>query len=318
MKKILSIDGGGMRGIIPVTLLSRIEKATNKPIRELFDLMAGSSTGGLISILLVNGLKAEKILDFYIDHSKNIFKDTVIDHIIDSFGKNIGADYDQKNLERVLTIILGDTRLKDVNKKGKAAILIPVFDLAPLDKGKPVNLKPKVYNSISAKDKNEKLVDIALRATAAPTYFPIREQRYIDGGIVINHPAMAALAFGINKDKTNGMNFDIKNLKVLSLGTGTANHARIMKDVIGDGDWGNLRWAPYLPDLINESNIEVSEYYVRQVLNINNNLNKRYLRIQPALNTIIKMDVKEKKVLKQIIGLAKKIKLKPILEFLEV
>ncbi|MBL4654754.1 MAG: patatin-like phospholipase family protein [Bacteroidia bacterium] len=317
MKKILSIDGGGIRGLLPITLLARLEEELNKPLREHFQLMAGTSTGGLIVLCLAHGLSAKEVQEFYLVKTRNIFKDNVLDDIKDGFGKSLGADYDQKNLERILHVIFGDTTLGNLKKKSNCNVLIPAFDISPEKEGNPVNFRPKVYNSVDENDSNEKLVDVACRTSAAPTYFPIREQHFIDGGVSINHPAMAALAFAINKNLKNGLGYNMHDIKMLSIGTGTANQNRISLKEIGDGDWGSLKWIKYLPDLITESNIQSSEYYVKQVLNYNDDVDKHYLRVQPQLENLIKIDTKDPKILEDLINSANKISIDNILSFLE-
>lgn len=315
-KKILSIDGGGIRGIIPANILARIERKTNKPIREIFQLIAGTSTGGIICLALIHGLKAEEMLNFYLKNSEVIFKDTLRDDVRDGFGKNIGADYSQKNLERIFKVIFRKAKLKDLFHPKRAIALVPAYDLSPFEKGHPVNFKPKVFNSLSEDDKNELLVNVACRTTAAPTYFPIREKKYIDGGVAINHPAMAAVAFAINNDPQNGMNLKLNELKVLSLGTGVSNQLRIEPQKVDNGDWGNIQWMKYLPDLVTESNIQTSEYYVRQILNFNNDIDKRYLRIQPTLDVKIEIDTTSPQLLNYLRRTAENIPIEPILKFL--
>ncbi|MBN4065775.1 patatin-like phospholipase family protein [Candidatus Amoebophilus asiaticus] len=317
MKKILSIDGGGTRGIIPLTILAKIEERTAKDIRDIFTLIAGTSTGGAICLSLCYGLKAKDILKIYTDDTKIIFKDTVLDNIMDGFGKSLGADYDQKNLERILKVVLGTSKLKDIYFPDKAIALVPAFDLSPSKKGNPVNFRPKVFNSYSQDDKEELLVDIACRTSAAPTYFPIREQKYIDGGVAINHPAMAAIAFALNTDSDKGLSLKPDDLKVLSLGTGTTNQDRIDPEEIGDGDWGNFKWIKYLPDLLTESNIQCTEYYVKQILNINNNLSKHYLRIQPEIKKAVRIDSKDPRTIKFLLKEGQKVNIDTILEFLD-
>lgn len=317
MKKLLSIDGGGVRGIIPATLLARISEKVNKPIHEYFDLIAGTSTGGLIALCMANGMCAEEVQNFYLHKIKSIFKDTILDNFKDGFGKNLGADYDPKNLERILKVIFKNRTLGDIKLKKNCTVLVPAFDISPVRNGKPANFKPKVYNSHSADYQNEMLVDIACRTTAAPTYFPIREKKFIDGGVAINHPAMAAVAFAINRDPNKGLNYSLDELKVLSLGTGTSNKTRIDPKKVGDGNWGIIKWLKYLPWLLTESNVQATEYYIRQVLNIDNRLDKHYLRIQPQLKQLIELDTLAPKSLNYLLTIANKIPIEPIVEFLE-
>jgi uncharacterized protein len=116
--------------------------------------------------------------------------------------------------------------------------------------------------------------------SAGPTYFPIYNQRYVDGGVALNNPTMAALTFAINDQNDNseepsylygdgvkkGLGLKFADLHVLSLSTGTGNRNYIDASKIKTGNWGNIQWIRYLPDLLTESNMQSTLYYVKQVL----------------------------------------------------
>ena len=288
--RILSIDGGGSRGVIPATILDRISKDLKKHPMDLFDLVAGTSTGGIIGIGLAAHKQPEVLVNLYLTESKKIFYDSGWDDLRDGFGKNIGADYSNDKLKKILEEQFGTLTLGDIhnNLQGKKILMVASFDLSPQDKGKTINFRPVVYNSSFVGHKNERLVDIGMRTSAGPTYFPIYQQKYIDGGVAMNHPAMAAVAFAINKQVERqdpkyrypdglkkGLGIDPEDISVFSLGCGTSNRNFIGPDVVKKGDWGNLQWVKYLPDLLTESNVQAADYYVRQVINAEN-----YKRIQ--------------------------------------
>ncbi len=197
--KILSIDGGGTRGIIPATILNCIyEETGNDPI-DLFDIFAGTSTGGILILSLAVGQKTYDIVNLYQEKAKEIFKDNKIDDIRD-IGNLIGAQYSNTNLREILEEIYKNRTMGDINNdyNGEKKFIIPTFWLNPKDEeGRYSNFRPEVFNSYYIKCNNEKLIDLALRTSAGPTYFPMH-QNYIDGGVAINHPAMAAVAFAIN------------------------------------------------------------------------------------------------------------------------
>lgn len=328
---ILSIDGGGTRGIIPATILDCIYQATGKHPTEIFDLFAGTSTGGIICIGLTYGLEPSVLVDLYLNKSREVFYDTGFDDLRDGFGKNLGADYSNNRLKKILKDIFQDDTLETINQKltreGKEkSLMVCSFNLNPDRDGQPINFRPAIYHSNFICDKDIKLVDLALRTSAAPTYFPIY-QNHIDGGVSINHPAMAAVAYAINKNKDidgrdcyidgthKGLNKDLKDLKVLSLGTGTSNGRRIEAATIKqkrNGDWGNLQWIEYLPDLLAESNIQATDYYVQQVLREGGDY-KQYHRVQLEFDAaeapediqkaikrgkVLGLDVKDKKLLR--------------------
>ncbi len=313
--RILSIDGGGTRGIIPATILHCLGESTGKHPVELFDLFAGTSTGAILCAGISYGLPTDWIRQLYLEKANEVFDDSWWDNLRDGFGKRIGADYTNRNLRKILQNQFGDATLGDIEEKnsGGKILMVATFHLHPQEGGKPVNFRAKVYNSHFRKDKDVKLVDLLLRSSAAPTYFPIY-QEHIDGGVAINHPAMSAVAFAINNNtdpagefsypdgRSKGLRKGVGELKVLSLSTGTSNRNYIPPKTIGRGDWGEIHWVKYLPDLLAEANVQVSEYYIRQVMPDN-----RYLRLDPHFddpsapplirNKIIHLDEKRKDIL---------------------
>ncbi len=308
--RILSIDGGGTRGIIPATILHCLCQATGKYPTDLFDLFAGTSTGGILCTALMYGLPTDWIVQLYLDKSDDVFDDTWWDDVRDGFGKRIGADYSNENFKKILEKEFNNTTLGEIDQKHqrKKILMITTFHLHPEEEGKTVNFRARVYNSNFRKDKDIKLVDLVLRTTAAPTYFPIY-QEHIDGGVAINHPAMSAVAFAINNNtdaageyggpdgQYKGLRKTVNDLRVLSLSTGTSNRTFIDTETIGRGNWGELHWIRYLPDLLIEANMQVSEYYVRQVMPDN-----RYKRMEihfddPMAPDLIRRLVQQGKVI---------------------
>lgn len=300
--KILSIDGGGSRGIIPATILDCMKNDGIDPYKE-FDLFAGTSTGGIINIGLLSGVPIHKLVDLYENKSQEIFDDSWWDNFTDGFGKNLGANYSNKNLKKILIDILGDKTLGDLNEELLERVtdeddkydlvkklMVCSFHLNPKPHRGNKNFRPKVYHSSYLKHANLKLWELALMTSAGPTYFPIYKS-HIDGGVALNNPSMAALSFAINKQTTSndendyrypngvnkGLGKDIENISLLSLSCGTANKDFISKKRLGrkdSVDWGNLDWVSYLPDLLTTANMQTTEYYIEQLLH-----KSQYLRI---------------------------------------
>ncbi|MGB3851131.1 MAG: patatin-like phospholipase family protein [Tunicatimonas sp.] len=335
--RILSIDGGGTRGVIPATLLDALQQTTGQHPTELFDLFAGTSTGGIICIGLAYGLEPAQLVDLYLNLSGKVFHDTRLDDLRDGFGKNFGADYSHQPLQKILTALFGDATLGDVNERlrqqGEKSLMVCCFHLNPEDDGQPINFRPAIYHSNFIRDRDLSLVDLALRTSAGPTYFPIY-QNHIDGGVSINHPAMAAVAFAINcntsekpeyryMDGANkGLGKSLHELQVLSLGTGTSNRNRITPEKIRRkrrGDWGNVQWIEYLPDLLTESNVQTSDYYVQQVLKTSGEENQYHriqllfddpgapeaIRAELARGKVLGLDVCDKRLLRAMHAFAK-------------
>lgn len=284
--KILSIDGGGTRGLIPATILKCIQQDFGKSPVEIFDLFAGTSTGGIICIALAAGIPVERIVDLYLNKSSEIFHESFLDRL-SGLDEHLQANYQNKRFKKILTdpTFFGDKKLSDIHKdpnfgkKGKN-LMVCSFNLSPDSVGeRNKNYRPEVFHSEYISCKDVSLADLALMTSAGPTYFPIYNN-HIDGGVAMNNPSMAAIAFAVNDDtsgkdylypdgKNKGLALNLRDLKLFSLSTGTGNKNRIEKSEIKTGNWGDIQWIKYLPDLITESNVQSTIYYVRQVLKDN-------------------------------------------------
>ena len=281
--RILSIDGGGSRGIIPATILSCIQDDHHKSPLELFDLFAGTSTGGIICIGLAAGLPPDKLVDLYLHKAKEIFFEPWLDDMtpIDEY---VQASYSNARLYEIMESLVGEKTLGNLHEDawfgGKnKRLMVATFDLAPDDAAdRNKNYRPHIMHSSFMKCKDIKLKDLALMTSAGPTYFPIVQQRYIDGGVALNNPSMAAVTFAINKHKdgdgylyedggkSKGLGLPLEDLQLFSLSTGTGNKNRIDPALVKKGNWGKIHWIKYLPDLLTESNMQSTMYYVKQLL----------------------------------------------------
>lgn len=295
--RILSIDGGGTRGLLPAVILDCIHKEFGKLPSDLFDMYAGTSTGGIICLGLAAGLKPERLVQLYLNESRNIFHETFLDRLT-GLDEHLRANYQHRRFKKILEDIFGSKTLGDVHKnpafgqKGKE-VMVCSFDLNPdKESDRNCNYRPVIFHSSFIRDQKETLLDLALRTSAGPTYFPVYQKKYVDGGIAINNPAMAAVAYAVNDSKAKGddegkylengykgLQQDLKNLRVFSLSTGTSNLNRIEESKIGAGNWGSIQWIKYLPDLLTESNVQSTIYYVKNILG-----NERFFRLDPNFN----------------------------------
>jgi patatin-like phospholipase/acyl hydrolase len=271
---ILSLDGGGIRGVLTATLLERLEKAHPGFLSKV-DLFAGTSTGGILALGLAAGLTPTEIGQLYTESGTRVFADSVWDDIHD-LGKLTGAEYSNEPLKQAIRERIGDITLGDLPKR----VLISSFDLdnEPQTPGVLRTWKPKFFHNFPGNDSDadQKLVDVALRTSAAPTYFPIY-QGYIDGGVVANNPSMCALAQALNPE-AGGQN--LRQVTLLSIGTGI--NSRFLTHQ--NADWGLAQWAPHLLSLMIEGNGGVADYQCQQILG------KHYLRIDPILPGSIGVD----------------------------
>lgn len=272
--RILSLDGGGIRGVLTVTLLERLEKA-QPGFLAATDLFAGVSTGAILALSLAAGLSPSMARELYESKGNQVFADSLLDDILD-LGRLRGAEYSNVGLQRELISHFGDMTLGDLPKRA----LIVSFDLDNEATGPDAvrTWKPKFFHNFPGpgSDAGERVVDVALRSAAAPTYFPVY-QGYIDGGVVANNPSMCALAQALD-EQTGGQ--QLSDIALLSVGTG-----RNRKYVTAEAsDWGLAQWARWLIDIMIEGGTGVGDYQCARLLG------PRYRRINPILPAPIKLD----------------------------
>lgn len=192
--KILSLDGGGIKGVYTLAFLSQIEDYLGSPVNNYFDLVFGTSTGGIIALGLGKGFSATDLLDFYVEMGKDIFSGNRYWNALKHFGF---SKYKNEILKKYLEEKFGETKLGE----SKIRLVIPSQNL---DNGE-VHLYKTAHNERFKGDYKEKMSTIALATSAAPTYFPTFRSPnglyLVDGGIYANNPvALAAVeAIGILK-----------------------------------------------------------------------------------------------------------------------
>lgn len=272
---VLSLDGGGICGVLTAKLLERLEVAHPGFLSQV-DLFAGTSTGGILALSLAAGLTPKEIGRLYEESGTKVFADSIWDDVRD-LGKLIGADYSNEPLKRAILELIGEISLGDLQKR----VLVSSFDLdnEPQEPDALRTWKPKFFHNFPGEDSDaaQKVVDVALRTSAAPTFFPIY-QGYIDGGVVANNPSMCALAQALHQE-TGGQK--LEEVTLISMGTGI--NPRFLPQQ--DADWGLAQWAPHLVNLmIIEGNVGLADYQCRQVLG------ERYLRINPILPKPVGLD----------------------------
>lgn len=255
--RILSLDGGGIRGLVTAILLERLDVAV-PGWRDSVDLIAGTSTGGILALGLANGLAPTQLRALYEQKGAQIFDDSWLDDLMD-VGKVIGADYDNKNLSAELQRVFGTKRLKQLSRR----VTIPAFDLDNEDKDPSErSWKPKIFHNFPGKDSDgdELIYKVALYTAAAPTYFPSVDG-YIDGGVFANNPSMCALA---QTQDTRAIPKPpaLADIRLLSLGTGTS-----LTYIKGkEHDWGLGQWAKPLINILMDGVSGIAHYQCKQLL----------------------------------------------------
>ena len=290
MYKILSIDGGGIRGIIPARLLERLEIQEPGLVQE-FDLFAGTSTGAVLAAGFAYGFQPRFMRQMYQGFGVEVFADSLWDDLRD-LKYLVGADYSLEPLKALLERVIGSTTLGDLPKK----VLIATFDLKD-ESHDPPRWKPKFFHNYPEPggDENQKLVDVVIRSAAAPVYFPIY-QGYIDGGVAAINPSTCALAQAFHEG--------FLDVRLLSMGTG--NNPRCLEQL--DADWGVYQWGLNLVNMIMDGGSEVADYQCRQILA------DQYFRLQPQMPEPIGMD--EWQSVDKLITIADSIDLTPMLDWL--
>lgn len=293
--RILTFDGGGVRGIITVRLMMRLAALPGlKDWHKRARLYAGTSTGGLVALGLTRGLSLTRMFNLYKDKSAKIFDDSWLDNLLD-VGQVIGAQYDNSNLETELKKLVGETKLKNLAPDPLTRVLVTTFDLDQADsisikndelpgysKTKPNKWKPKVFHNFPGNDTDGQLpaYKAGMYTSAAPTYFPVVDG-YIDGGVFANNPSMCALAQ--TQDPRNTHADDHPNLTdvfLFSIGTGESQ-----KFIGGlDNDWGYAQWAQPILSILLDGVAGIADFQCRQILR------ERYNRLQPVLTQDFALD----------------------------
>ncbi len=260
--KVLAVDGGGIRGIIPALVLAEIELRTKRAICDMFDLVAGTSTGGIIALGVVkpgaNGKidkSAADIVNIYRQTGTKIFPRTFLQGL--HLGLIRGAKYSAAGLESVVKDQFGDTRLKDALKP----VIVPAHDI-----GRQLPMFFKSEKARISPDADFAMRDVVRATTAAPTYFtPTKVQpadasasyALIDGGIDAGNPAMCAYAEAIKMGQAGG------GVLMVSLGTGEQGSSLNYEEAC---EWGAVEWAgPLIGTVMDGSNVTV-DYQLRQIL----------------------------------------------------
>ncbi|XP_027078551.2 patatin-like protein 2 [Coffea arabica] len=303
---VLSIDGGGIRGIIPGTILAFLEAklqeldGPNARIADYFDVVAGTSTGGLVTTMLTAPNKdsrplyaAKDITSFYLQNSPQIFPESSRKDVVKSLTNLLGGPkYDGKYLHSLIKRLLGNLTMENT----LTDVVIPTFDIK--------RLQPIIFSTIDAKanaSKNALLSDVCISTSAAPTYLPpyyfetkdaqgnTRSFDLIDGGVAANNPTLMAITH-ISKQILTGQ-FQLTDLKpmesnrmlVLSLGTGMAKNEEKYTAAAAN-QWGSLGWvynkgATPLLDVFGAATSDMVDIHVSTLFQSLGS-EKNYLRIQ--------------------------------------
>jgi len=296
LTRILSIDGGGIRGILPGQILvsleqklKEIDKNPDARIADYFDLIAGTSTGGILSCMYILAseenknrprFSAKKAVDLYLDRGDEIFDINFWQKFRSGLGI-LDEKYSEKELEEALDDYIGEVKLSELLKP----CLITSYDIK--------RRKGHFFRSHKAKidESYDFLVKEAARATsAAPTYFEVArvkgmdKQVYplIDGGVFVNNPTLCAYSeartwkFDAERNKPKAA-----EMMILSLGTGGSDTSYEYKKA---KDWGAVQWIVPIIDIMMSGVADTVHYQLTQIYDAVGEPDQ-YLRISPKLFT---------------------------------
>ncbi|XP_038900438.1 patatin-like protein 2 [Benincasa hispida] len=340
---ILSIDGGGIRGIIPGTILAFLESKLQEldgpdaRIVDYFDVIAGTSTGGLVTSMLTAPDKnnrplyaAKDLTRFYIEHAPKIFpqRNYFLSSVVNLFGKVMGPKYDGKYLRSLIKELLGDITLKQTLTQ----VIIPAFDIKLL--------QPVIFSTIDAKWdelKNPKLDDVCISTSAAPTFLPGHEFQtkdsngntrnfdMVDGGVAANNPTLAAMThvtkeMSILRQRSELLKIkpmETKRMLILSLGTGAPKNDEKYSAATAS-KWGILSWiyhggATPIVDIFSDASADMVDYHIASIFQSDHH-HKNYLRIQDDTlsGDVSSVDIATKQNLLKLVEVGENLLKKPL------
>jgi patatin-like phospholipase/acyl hydrolase len=297
MKKvrILSIDGGGIRGVLPGIILQRIEQKLQKKtgdanlrLSDMFDFMAGTSTGGILTLAYLTPndenrpkLTAQEAVNIYLDKGDEIF-DVSNWQKIKSVKGILDEKYDASELEEALDDTFGELKLSNLLKP----CIISSYDIR--------NGKPHFFKQHKSDNKiyNFKVKDVARATSAAPTYFETARVKndsgtpfpLIDGGVFVNNPSLVAYS------EVRSMNFNnivnnpsAKNMMIVSIGTGSVSKGYEYKKA---KDWGAISWIKPIIEIMMAGNSQTVHYHLKQIFGtLEEQDQKDYHRLEPEILT---------------------------------
>lgn len=305
---ILSIDGGGMKGIVSALVLIELEDILKKYtgantvyLVDYFDLIAGTSTGSILAALLLcpndcNRPKytASDALNLYLTKGKTMFQTNPL-HKLRTLGGLIGPKYKNKALVAELNSYFGSVKTAELLKP----CLLTSYNMTTRD-----SLFFNSLSSLKSKDRNFNLADAVLASTAAPTFFPPScikaynscEDCLVDGGVFANNPSLCALIEALKLERTKNIN----DTMVLSIGNVYSAKSYDYNKV---KHWGAINWAFPLLDVLMDaseqtvdyqlnklySTLGVSNQYLRVVANVNENVPSMDDTSQKAIDRLLEI-----------------------------
>jgi patatin-like phospholipase/acyl hydrolase len=257
MKTILAIDGGGIRGVLPASLLTTLEQHTGQDIASMFDLIVGTSTGAIIATMLSRNIgtgepayTAGSIRRLYIDHGNKIFQKKAQKSLSSFFGL-ADEKYSSDGLKDILNTYMGNCTLGD----SIVPTMVTAYDITNREAG--------IFKSWDSRHKALPVTDCVLASTAAPTYFEptlvgtgAETSSFVDGGVYANNPSLIGLA------EAKVLWPDEKEFTVISLGTGWVEEPYLHEKA---KNWGLAEWVRPLISMMFDGQTHTADYITKQL-----------------------------------------------------
>lgn len=297
--KILSIDGGGIKGLYSSKIIEHLEEKYKCSTSDHFDMICGTSTGGLIALALALKIPAKEVSEFYEKYGEQIFpnRNKFIGLIRQTIWR---GKYSDEPLRSALEKIFGDKKIGDVNN----LLCIPTYSLTD---ARPWVFKFDHKEGDRSRDNKALCVDVALATSAAPTYFPLCEidyfdsKQFIDGGVWANNPTMVGVIEALTYFVGDGRQFN--SIDVLSMSS--------LNNISGKpvGLKRRRSFINWKDDLFNTTLIGQShftDYMMKSLCNLNS-IKINYVRIaSEAISAeqehLVQLDSASKKAIKFIKG----------------
>jgi uncharacterized protein len=248
--RILCVDGGGIRGLIPALVIAELERriqrraGPEKRASDYFHMFAGTSTGGLVALSLTApdpehperpSVSADELASFYVEDGPDIFHRSLLQKLRTLWGW-LGPKYTLGPLEEAVTRRLGTTEIQNALRE----LIVTSYDMS--------NREPYFFKRWRARespesDRNRPIADAGLATSAAPTYFPSHEiegHALVDGGVFAANPVIVAIVEALKRIDDHPHDLDQDDLLVVSVGTGLHETGYRQDEVSG---WGRLGWV---------------------------------------------------------------------------
>jgi patatin-like phospholipase/acyl hydrolase len=318
--RVLSIDGGGIRGLIAARVIARLEELISaeageeRRLADCFHMLAGTSTGGLLALGLTvpdpanparPRLSGSDLVDLYLNEGPRIFGDTL--HKLLSLGGWIAPKHSDARLERALRDRFGEARLRDALRE----LIVTSYDMS--EPG------PHFFKRWRARETDERdapMVEVGLSTSAAPTYFPSRGlagRALVDGGLFAANPSVAAVVEALKRRDEEPHHLSPRELLMVSLGTGQHETGHPQSQV---RRWGRIGWIlprredPALIAAFLDGQSDAADHWVEILLNhepgsavadpVAQGTGPRYFRFQTTLPSSTPLDDARPAALRQL------------------